>query len=112
MNLSAFTPQEQAWLSKATERLRETINPTMVMVFGSRARGTASRKSDLDLLVVYDTQEPPLERIGKLLSLLADCPWPLEILAYTPEELQNIQNRPFIRRIQEEGKVVYEQRAA
>ena len=70
------------------------------MVFGSRARGTATKKSDLDLMVVYQTEQPPLQRIGDLLQLLSDCPWPLEVLAYTPEELSNMLNRPFIKKIQ------------
>lgn len=112
MNLDGFTQNEQQWLAEAVQRLQQAVNPEVVMVFGSRARGTASRKSDLDLMVVYQTGQAPLQRIGEILQLLSDCPWPLEVVAYTPEELSNMQNRPFIKKIQLEGKVVYERRAA
>jgi len=110
--MNAFSKSEQNWLQDAIQRLKSTVNPDLVMVFGSRARGTATRKSDLDLMLVYQTSQPPLDRIGEILQLLSDCPWPLEVVAYTPEELENIQDRPFIKKIQQEGKVIYEHRAA
>ena len=112
MDLKPFTQQEQIWLTEAVDRLSLTFHPVLVLVFGSRARGTATRKSDLDLLVVYQSEKPALERIGDVLQLLSDCPWPLEVVTYTPDELSRIKNRPFIKTILNEGKVVYERRAA
>lgn len=106
MQLDSFTQEEQMWLASAVPRLHQKMNPELVMVFGSRARGTATRKSDLDLLVVYQSEKSCLERIGEVLHLLADCPWPLEVIAYTPEELKRIKHRPFIARILKEGKVL------
>ncbi len=84
----------------------------LVLMFGSRARGTSTRKSDLDLLVVWETDQPPLERIGRVLRLLADSPWPVEVIAYTPSELKVRQHSPFLRKIVAEGIVLYERRAA
>jgi predicted nucleotidyltransferase len=91
--------RELRWLAEMTSRRREELDPSLVLLFGSRARGTATRSSDLDLLVAFDTQAPPLERIGRVLHLLEHSPWPVEVLACTPGQLESIRHRMFIRRI-------------
>ncbi len=96
----------------AVERLRGALDPELVVLFGSRARGTATRRSDLDLLVVWETDQPPMDRIGYRLGLLSDSPWPVEVLAYTPSELERVRDRPFLRGVLQEGRVLYERRAA
>ena len=102
----------EAWLDEAVLRLRAELDPELVLLFGSRARGTATRRSDLDLLIVWNTQEPHLARIGRVLHLLSDSPWPVEVIAYTPQELEAKRSSPFVRGILNEGKVLYERRAA
>jgi len=103
---------DRVWLQEAARRLRDDLDPQLVLLFGSRARGTATRKSDIDLLVVWDTEAPPLARIDRVLHLLADSPWPVEVVIYTPKELEAVRHRPFVRSILEEGRVLYERRAA
>jgi len=69
-------------------RLVERYHPTRVLLFGSRARGTAlTRESDLDLLIVSDAFAgmPFLLRAGEVLWTL-QAPFPVEVLCYTPEE--------------------------
>ncbi|RYU58357.1 nucleotidyltransferase domain-containing protein [Methylolobus aquaticus] len=100
------------WLHEAVQRLRAALKPELILLFGSRARGTESRRSDVDLLVVWNTDAPPLERIGQVLGLLADSPWPVDVIAYTPADLQARRHSPFLRRALEEGKILYERRAA
>jgi hypothetical protein len=53
-----------------------------------------------------------LERIGQVLGLLADSPWPVDVIAYTPADLRACRHSPFLRRAFEEGKILYERRAA
>lgn len=100
------------WLDSAIQRLRVQLDPDLILLFGSRARGTQTRKSDLDLLIVMRTQEPVLERIGRVLRLLSDSPWPVEVLVYTPDELASKLHSPFLRRVLREARVLYERRAA
>ena len=102
------TAPQPDWLDTATARLVRTFDPDLILLFGSRARGTATRRSDLDLLIACDTTEPPLCRIGRVLSLLSDSPWPVEALVYTSQELAAIAHRPFVRRILSEGRLLYE----
>jgi predicted nucleotidyltransferase len=44
---------DRSWLKEAARRLRDDLDLELVLLFGSRARGTATRKSDMDLLVVW-----------------------------------------------------------
>lgn len=94
-------------LPEMVERLVHHFDPQQIVLFGSWARGTASRRSDIDLLIVCETEAPPLERVGQVLQVLWDAPLPVEAIVYTPEDLRASGDRPFIRQILEEGQVLY-----
>jgi predicted nucleotidyltransferase len=96
------------WLMVAIRRLEHTLNPERILLFGSWARGTATRRSDLDLFIIWNTASPPLERVGQVLALLQDAPLPIEAIVYTPDELEQRSSSPFIRRVLSEGRVLYE----
>ncbi len=58
-------------LERIAERLRpifEQHGVQRAIVFGSLARGEASRRSDLDLIVVMDTEQRFLDRYDALLA--------------------------------------------
>lgn len=79
------------------------------IVFGSYARGTQTRKSDLDLVIVMDTQKRFLDRyddVKDIHDLVPDVH--VEMLIYTEDELRAIAHRPFMRQILREGIVVHE----
>ena len=100
------------WLAEAVARIRAAFDPLWVIQFGSHARGTQTRHSDLDLLIITETVQSPLERIGTVLALLADSPWPVDAIVLTPEEFEHRRHSHFIRAILREGKVLHEHRAA
>jgi predicted nucleotidyltransferase len=89
----------------------QDYHPQRVILFGSTARGDADADSDLDVLVVKDTEEPFVHRLETMADL---CPPGVhaDILVYTPEELRLMvpDNNPFILRALAERKVVYEAR--
>lgn len=80
------------------------------IVFGSLARGEASRRSDLDLIVVQETTERFVERYTDLLpAIVTAMPHrDVDLLIYTPDELASMADRPFIARALREGKTIYE----
>ncbi len=80
------------------------------IVFGSYARGEPSPHSDLDLVLLQQTAKRFLDRYdGLLLDLGRAVPEvSLEVLIYTPEELQQMAARPFIATVLREGKVIHE----
>jgi len=81
------------------------------ILFGSFARGEATRHSDVDLLLVKETTDRFLDRTRGLWEELnrAFPERAVEVLIYTPSELQAMSGRKFIESILREGKVIYEQ---
>ena len=79
------------------------------IVFGSYARGTATRHSDLDLLIIEHTSLPFLRRIDRYFDPLTDrLGLAIDVLVYTPDEMNTIKHRPFIQTALKEGISVYE----
>ncbi len=79
------------------------------ILFGSFSRGTESKNSDLDLLIIKNTKNRFLDRFNEfdeLYSLLRN--YTFDLLVYTPEELARNAHRPFIKRILSEGVIFYE----
>lgn len=76
--------------------------------FSARARGTHRQRSDLDLFVVLETDEPPLARIGQGLRHLPPLAFDVDLIVYTPAELERRRDLPFLRRLLDEGVVLYE----
>jgi len=79
------------------------------ILFGSVVRGTQTRKSDLDLLIVLKTDKRFFDRY----EAFEEIPFLLEnrsvdMLIYLPEELENISHRKFIKTILAEGQPIYE----
>ena len=106
--------------SELTEHLlalRERLLPVLrrsrvqkAIVFGSFARGEVSRHSDLDLILVQQTNRRFLDRYDGLLYELSRAvpERDLDVLIYTPEELAAMSQRAFIAAALDEGKVIYE----
>jgi predicted nucleotidyltransferase len=94
-------------------RLRPILEKYRVLkaiIFGSLARGEESRRSDLDLLVVQETDKHFLDRYDGLLEDIARVVpgRDVDVLIYTPAELIEMAQRPFIATILREGKTIYE----
>lgn len=102
----------QPWLAEATDRLKLEFDPEQIILFGSWACGDATRRSDIDLFMVWQCEIDPIARIGKVLSLLSDAPRAVDVIVYTPEELVRCQHRPFIAQLLKEGKILYERSEA
>jgi predicted nucleotidyltransferase len=80
------------------------------ILFGSIGRDTQTRKSDIDLMIIMKTNKRFFNRFddfNEILSLVRDRS--VDMLIYTPEELDKISHRPFIKKILKEGITIYEQ---
>ena len=82
-----------------------------ISLFGSYARGRADLFTDLDILVVMDTDKAFLERLRILYRLLA-VPVDLDLFCYTPQEFRSLKERPFFKRILQGEVVLYEKKPA
>jgi len=94
--------------SRCQKALRGT-EVQRAIVFGSWARGTQDSRSDIDIIVVEETDRRFFERyrdLGGLYDALHENA--IDLLVYTPGEFESIADRPFIRKALSEGVVVYE----
>ncbi len=91
--------------------LIEEYDPDKVVLFGSMARGNVAEWSDLDLLIVKETDEPFLERSVRV-ALLCRAMVGVDYLVYTPAEIANIITRgnPIILGALKEGRVLFDRR--
>jgi predicted nucleotidyltransferase len=107
---SGFLPVTEESLAVIVQRLVPALKPHKIIVFGSYSYGAPSPDSDLDLLVIADTQARPVDRYLRVSSLLRPRPFPLDILVKTPEEIKQAfaQGDPFIVEILTQGRVLYE----
>ena len=101
-----------AHLQKVTEILAPVFSNRPVrkaIVFGSWARGSMSKKSDLDLVIVTETQKRFFDRFDDFVAIYdALKGMAVDILIYTPEEFEAISHRAFIKTILKEGWTIYE----
>jgi predicted nucleotidyltransferase len=98
-------------VKEITRRIVQTVHPRRIILFGSRARGQAQADSDWDILVIADSNLPRHRRAAPLYGALSDIPVPVDILVYTPEEVEEWREVPqaFVTTATREGKVVYEE---
>ena len=68
-------------------RIVARLDPQKVIVFGSYAKGMATARSDLDLFVLMNTDLPMTRRADGVRSLLSRMPVRVDVLVYTPEEV-------------------------
>ncbi|MFU8858631.1 MAG: nucleotidyltransferase domain-containing protein [Deferrisomatales bacterium] len=78
----------EATVEEIVRAIAEAFRPLQIVVFGSYARGHPTPESDLDLLVVMDTDLPRHRRAVPLRLLFRPAPCSMDILVYTPEEVE------------------------
>lgn len=100
---------EQA-VQEVVEVIRDRYKPEKIILFGSRIWGEADEESDLDILIIKETDKREVERIREVSRLLRPRLLPVDILVKTPQEIQHrlAVGDEFIREVLERGKVVYE----
>ena len=83
---------------------------TRAIVFGSYARGDFDRYSDLDMIVIADTEKTFFHRHDDFDAVFEVWPRAIDLLIYTPDEFAQMirEGNPFIERALEEGVVIYE----
>jgi uncharacterized protein len=105
-----FLPVTEEALSTIVQRLVPALHPYKIIVFGSYIYGTPTPDSDVDLLVILDTEARPVDRYLSVSRLLRPRPFPLDILVKTPEEITRAvaTGDPFIVELLAQGRVLYE----
>ena len=76
-------------------------------LFGSYAHGRRDLFTDLDILVIMETERDVAERLPHLYSVLA-LPVDYDLVCYTPSEWEQIQDQPFWRHARKTEMILYE----
>ncbi|MCL2284207.1 MAG: nucleotidyltransferase domain-containing protein [Fibromonadales bacterium] len=111
--------QNQLLIDEMTERLKE-LKPYKVILFGSYAKGTATKDSDLDVLVILDSDEfaktfdERTKRWDMIYPVVLETnrKIALDVITYSKAEYEYLlKDRDFfVREIADTGKVLYERK--
>lgn len=92
-------------LNRILARLKKDSSIRKVILFGSMARGDVREHSDIDLIIIKETDKRFLDRLDEFYS---DAREAMDILVYTPQEFEEMRERPFVKMALREGRVLYE----
>ncbi len=96
-------------LRSLVAQLRGIPEVQQVILFGSYAAGRRDLLTDLDLIVIM---ESPLDFITRAADMARriHANVAVDLLVYTPEEIERVRQRPFFRHALKTGQVLYEKR--
>lgn len=99
----------EAELARYVQVLREQYAPQRILLFGSLISGKVEEWSDIDLVIIKETDRTFLDRTREVMQLLKPQVG-IDILVYTPDEFAQMSHqRAFVREeIVAKGKVLYE----
>lgn len=83
-------------ISQMAECIVKEVNPVRIILFGSAARGTLNKDSDIDLLVVEDTPfgegRSRFRETGRINRALAGFGVAKDVLVYSIDEVERWRN--------------------
>ena len=93
-------------------QLAQAAQASQIILFGSYARGEATEHSDVDLMVVAQTDLPRHKRAVGLYRQFHPYPFGMDIVVYTPQEVEEAKKSAltFVSTVLREGKTLYERR--
>ncbi len=106
-----FLPVTEEILAEIVRRIVNKLDPEQIILFGSYAYGTPNQDSDIDLLVIMETNLTHAYRALEVSRLIRPRPFPVDIIVKTSTEVRNALEKGdfFIEEILARGRVLYEQ---
>lgn len=99
-------------ISEIVSKIKKEYYPSKIILFGSYAYGHTDRDSDIDLLIIKNTQERPIDRQVAVTRIVSDPKRlvPLEVIVLTPEEVHERLEigDQFLKQILDKGEILYE----
>lgn len=97
-------------LDTMVRRILQVGSPERIVLFGSRARGDARPDSDVDLLIIEDSDLPRYRRPPRYLKALVGLFPAKDVVVWTPAEVEAWRSVPnaFITTALREGRILYE----
>jgi len=103
-------PITHAKIERAARKIVEAVNPEKIILFGSFAHGKATPDSDVDLLVIVESDRNPHARSAQISEILYPRPFPVDIIVRTPTEVNERLEMGdcFFHEIMNKGKILYD----
>ena len=97
-------------IEQLSRKIAADFDVEKIILFGSYANGTATDQSDIDLLVVADTDIHPLERYGAVRKVIGDFPAGFDIIVETPQEYEKWRGvvNHIVYFAEKYGRIIYE----
>lgn len=96
-------------LDRIVNVLVNNYNPQKIILFGSLASGNVHEFSDIDLIVVKESDKGFYERLKEVALLTMPRITGADILVYTPEEFETKKDSLFFtEEVFKKGKVLYD----
>jgi predicted nucleotidyltransferase len=96
-------------IERVATHLGTAANASQVILFGSYARGEADEHSDVDFMIIAETDLPRFKRSRELYKLFRPYPFAMDLVVYTPQEFERGKSSPvsFVSSVLREGKALY-----
>lgn len=100
------------YLKTIIEKITNNFNPQKIILFGSYAYGYPTADSDMDIMIVMDTDEKPHKRAVSIRKILKGIGIPKDIIVKTPEEFERFKDivGTIVYPAAHKGRVIYERR--
>jgi predicted nucleotidyltransferase len=86
-------------IERLRDRIAQALHPEKIFLFGSYAEGQATEESDIDLVVVMESDLQPHRRNVALKRLFPRRAFSLDAFVFTPQEFSRYKDVP--------GTIVY-----
>jgi predicted nucleotidyltransferase len=109
-SLVPVTTLTPSLVQEIVKRIVDAVRPDQIVLFGSYAYGIPDKESDIDILVIMETDRPRHKRSVILNKVLAGLLIPKDLVVYTPEEVAEWKDVPqaFITQILKKGVILYD----
>ncbi len=97
-------------INEVVTRIANRFNPERIILFGSYATGKPNKDSDLDLLIIQETELPMHKRGLDIRLSLIGTMIPIDVLVYTKTEFEEEKKKrySFLSSAIKNSKVLYE----
>ncbi|MFN0050221.1 MAG: nucleotidyltransferase domain-containing protein [Cytophagales bacterium] len=97
-------------IQTVVNKIVESYNPERIVLFGSYANGNPNENSDLDLLIVKDSDLSNHQLAVQIKRQLVDAKFDMDIIVYKSKDVKEWITAPasFIHQVYKYGRTLYE----
>ena len=96
-------------IQNLADKILREFHPEKIILFGSHARGDAKPDSDVDLLVIMNSDQHPSRTAAEITYRVHPQRYPLDLVVRSPQMVRTRlqMNDWFMRDVMREGRVLY-----